>query len=243
VQLYTPANSPLPSVDVRVAQPVGGVVWIGGGGGASVVDGATWTTYTPDDGLASALVTAISADSQNRVWLGTDAGLSIWTGTSFFNLTTANGLPSNDITALTSTGDVVWIGTRGGGLLRFQDNQLQLFNTGNSNLPSNSVTALATARDGSLYIGTEAGVAHFDDSTLRGDAGLGPVAITALAAAPNGEVWAATGSNELQRFDGAAWNLYEASQLPATAITALVLDAAGDLWIGGAQGGVVRYTP
>lgn len=242
-RLYTPANSPLPSVDVRVVQPMrSGEVWIGGAGGVSLYNGATWTTYTPADGLAGAAVTAIAADAQNRVWVGTTDGLSIWTGAAFFNLTTANGLPSNEITALQSEGEVVWIGTRGGGLLRFQDNQLQLFNVGNSNLPSNSITALAVARDGSLYIGSDLGVARFRENTLVADAGLGTVAVSALAAAPNGEVWAATGG-ELFRFDGVTWNPYVAPQLPGVPIIALLVDAKGDLWVGVAQGGLVRYTP
>lgn len=243
-RLYTPANSPLPSVDVRVVQPLrSGEVWIGGAGGVSLYNGATWSIYTPADGLAGATVTAIAADAQGRVWVGTTDGLSIWTGTAFFNLTTDNGLPSNDITALESEGEVVWIGTRGGGLLRFQDNQLQLFNVGNSNLPSNNITALAAARGGGLYIGSDTGVAHFHDNTLLGDAGLGAVIVSALAVAPNGEVWTATQTGELFRFDGVTWHPYAAPRLPGLPITALWVDTAGDLWVGAAQGGVARYTP
>ncbi len=240
--VYTPANSPLPATDVRVVQPDrSGGLWLGTDG-VSFYDGSAWTNYTTDDGLAGAAVRAIAIDDQNRVWLGSPDGLSIWTGSTFFNLTTANGLPSNDISALQEDGEVIWIGTRGGGLLRFQENQLQLFNRANSALPSDTVTTLALDADGQLLIGSDQGLARFITDTLTVDLGLGRVAINALAASPTGEVFAAT-ADGLQRFDGVAWSPYATPQVQTTEITALLVDSGGDLWIGAARGGLVRYTP
>jgi ligand-binding sensor domain-containing protein len=242
VVVYTPANSPLPAIDVRVVQPdrIGGL-WLGGEG-VSFYDGSTWTNFTTDDGLAGSAVRAIAADDQNRIWIGTTTGLSIWTGSEFFNLTTANGLPSDDISALQDDGEVIWIGTRGGGLLRFQENQLQLFNRANSALPSDTITALTLDADGHLLIGSDQGLARFVTDTLTIDAGLEGSTINALAASPVGEAWAAT-PDGLQRFDGVEWSPYPTPQVQPSEITALLVDDAGDLWIGAARGGLVRYTP
>ena len=241
--LYSPASADLPAADVRAVQPgVDGGIWVGAEG-VSFFDGTEWTNYSVEDGLAGTAVQAIAADDQGRIWVATSTGLSIWTGSTFFNLTTANGLPVDDITALQTDGSIIWIGTRGGGLLRFEDNQLQLFNRSNSNLPSDSITGLARDYAGTLLIATDAGLARFVENALTGDVGLGEVAITALAAAPSGEIWAATADNGLFRFDGTRWLAAPTAQLPAPQITTLLVDAGGDLWIGAAQGGLARYTP
>ena len=242
VESYTPANSDLPAVNVRVILPTADGVWFGTDG-AAFFDGTTWTTYGADEGLTGSVVQAITVDDQNRIWLGTNAGLSIWTGTTFFNLTGENGLPDEDIMALQSDGDAVWIGTRSGGLLRFQDNQLQLFNRSNSSLPGDSIAALALTASGELLVGSDQGLARYRENQLTLDPALAEQAIVALAPAPNGEIWVATATNELLYFNGVEWLAAPTDQLPAPEITSLMFDAEGALWIGAAQGGMVRYSP
>lgn len=242
VQSYTPANSPLPSVNVQAILPTETGVWFGTEA-ATVFDGVTWTTYGADEGLTGNGVQAITADAQNRIWLGTNAGLSIWTGSTFFNLSSSNGLPSEDITALQTDGDAVWIGTRNGGLLRFENNQLQLFNQGNSNLPGDAISALTRTPTGELLIATDRGLARYADNQLSIYEGLAGQAIRALTVAPNGELWVATADNELLYFNGVEWTLAPTDSLPAPEITTLLMDEDGALWIGTAQGGLARYTP
>ncbi|MCC6166406.1 MAG: hypothetical protein IT329_04185 [Caldilineaceae bacterium] len=242
-ELFTSANSPLPSADIRAVQPDGaGGIWFGAEG-VSFYDGAAWTSYTTADGLAGSPIQAIVADDQNRTWIGTQAGLSIWTGSAFFNLTTDNGLPNNDITALLADGDVIWIGTRGGGLLRFQDNQLQVFNRSNIALPGDQVTALAQTGDGVLWIGTDQGLARFMDNAVEPVEPLAATPIAALATGPDGAIWAADGAGALYQFDGEAWTPFALSLTPGSPISALLVDGRGDLWVGYGQGGLARYTP
>ncbi len=246
VQIFTPANSPLPEPDIHVVHADGArSTWFGSDGAATYYDGSKWTNYTVTDGLAGPLVQAITPDDQNRTWIGTRTGLSIWTGSAFFNLTTENGLPSNDITALAADGKIVWIGTRAGGLLRFQDNQLQVFNSSNIDLPSNSITALSLTSDGSLLIGTDKGMARFDKNKITPLDDVPKTFIKAIAAGPQGEIWAATGDgSDLLHFDGHAWQPFaETGKLPAAHITTLLVDQSGALWIGCEQGGAARYTP
>ena len=242
VQSYTPGNSPLPSVNVNVILPTASGVWFGTET-ATFYDGVVWTTYGADEGLTGTAVQAMTADAQNRIWLGTNSGLSIWTGSAFFNLTSSNGLPSEDITTLQSDGEAVWIGTRGGGLLRFQDNQLQLFNRNNSNLPGDTIYALARTADGQVLIASDQGLARYAEGELTGFSALSGQTISALAAAPNGEIWVATGENELLAYNGVEWIAAPTEKLPAPQITTLLFDEAGTLWIGTAQGGLARYSP
>ncbi len=241
-QIYTPGNSPLPSNNVNVILPTATGVWFGTEE-VTFFDGVTWTTYGTKEGLTGNGVQAITADAQNRIWFGTNAGLSIWTGSTFFNLTSSNGLPSEDITALQSDGSAVWIGTRTGGLLRFQDNQLQLFNRSNSNLPGDSIYGLTNAADGALLIATDQGLARYADNELTHYAGLAGQTIIALAVAPSGEIWVATALHELLYFNGVEWTSAPTDQLPAPEINSLMIDEEGMLWLITGQGGLARYMP
>ena len=57
---------------------------VGGTGGLSKFDGTTWTTYTSEVGI----VTAISPDAQDNEWFGTDlGGLVKYDGTNWTTYT------------------------------------------------------------------------------------------------------------------------------------------------------------
>lgn len=242
VEYFTPANSPLPSANVNFVLPTATGIWFGTET-ATFFNGREWISYSADDGLTGTSVQAITADAQNRIWLGTNSGLSIWTGSAFFNLTSSNGLPSEDITTLQRDGNAVWIGTRGGGLLRFEDNQLQLFNRNNSKLPGDTIYALTLTAKGELLIATDQGLARYLDSDLSVYPELEGQAIIALAAAPSGEIWVATALGELLFFNGVEWTAAPTKQLPSPQISTLFFDSEGTLWIGTSQGGVARYSP
>ncbi|MFN2202879.1 MAG: two-component regulator propeller domain-containing protein [Caldilineaceae bacterium] len=239
VHAFTAADSPLLSHDVRAVQPASeGSVWFGSAGGANFYQDPNWESYTEADGLAGNDIRALALDSQSRTWIGSETGLSIWTGNGFFNLTTDNGLPSDVITSLLSDGDLVWIGTDTG-LLRFQDNQLQVFNTGNINLPSNGITALALDADGSLLVGTESGLARFRDSDIMTVPDIPSEPVQSIAAGETGEIWLATGAGELYYFDGAQWTAAtNIPELPSPLVSALYIDGNGDVWFGADGGGV-----
>ena len=243
-RFFTAAISPLLSQDVRVVQPVTeDSAWFGTAGGANLFQDSNWTSFTEADGLAGSDIHALAIDSQNRVWIGSRTGLSIWTGSAFFNLTTDNGLPSDDISSLLNAGDLVWIGTDKG-LLRFQDNQLQVFNTGNIDLPSNVITALALDSDGSLLIGTEEGLARFRDNRMIAIPDIPAAPITSIAIGEGDAVWVAANEGELYHFDGNEWiPVTDLVLLPSPSISALYVDENGDLWIGSAEGGLAVVTP
>jgi ligand-binding sensor domain-containing protein len=236
---FTAADSPLLSHDVRAVQPVSeNSAWFGTAGGANFYQDPNWESYTEEDGLAGNDIRALALDSQSRTWIGSETGLSIWTGNGFFNLTTDNGLPSNVISALLSDGDLVWIGTDAG-LLRFQDNQLQVFNTGNINLPSNGITALALDADGSLLIGTDSGLARFRDSDVISVPDIPAEPVLSIAADETGEIWVAAGDGELYHFDGAQWtSASNIPELPSPLVSALFIDDNGAVWFGTDGGGL-----
>lgn len=216
-----------------------GNIWVGGAGAARW-DGRAWTTYTLTDGLAGAVIQALAADSRGRIWLGTDAGVSIWNGESFFNLTRDTGLPSADIRALLADGEAMWIGSAGGGLYRFERNQLEVLNVDNMNLPSDTVTALALTNDGGLLVGTDAGLTELRAGVAAPVPEVGERTVTQILARDD-SLWVGTAADGLFYDAGAGWQQATTDGvLPSNRVTALaaVEDA---VWVGGATGGLARY--
>ncbi len=239
-ELFTAAATRLDPSGVRALHPgPNGGMWVGGQG-VGFFDGDTWATYTTRDGLAGEQVQAIATDSQGRTWFGTDGGLSIWNGDAFFNITAAQGLPSADIRALAAGDDAMWIGSWGGGLYRFADNQLEVFNVENTGLPSDQIAALAALPNGDLLLGTDQGLVRFADGAVAPVAAISApvIAIAVIDSA----AWVATADDGVfvqQQGDG--WTqITLADGLPAAAITSIAATADA-VWLGGETGGLVAF--
>lgn len=234
------AGSGVNETDVSVLFGVADGLLVGGQEGAGFFDGEEWQAFTAESGLASDRVQAITVDSEGRTWFGGDRGISIWNGSSFFIIDASQGLPSEDIRALLADEDGVWIGTAGGGLYRFEGNQLQLLNSRNVGLPSDNITALA-AGGGAFWIGTDSGLAQLAGGAVITVDALNEDAIRALAVTAGGDVWAATASGGVFSGSGDRWTeLGPRDGLPSAVITAIVAD--GDqVWLGGQEGGIAAF--
>ncbi len=137
------------------------------------------------------------------------------------------------------------IGTAGGGLYRFSGSQLQLLNSQNVGLPSDNITRLAVGPDGALWIGSDVGLARLADGSLTSVKELAERAVTSLAVTGKGEVWAGVDNDGIFYGDGTAWTqLTVADRLPSPRIAALIAENdanGGTVWLGGADGGVMRF--
>ncbi len=137
-------------------------------------------------------------------------------------------LPNDQLLIATDSGAALWT------LAESETNQPSewtTFDTTNSGLADDRVTALALGKDGSLWFGTPVGVSRFDNYTWHtftaADLGLPDAAILSLASNENGIVYAGTRSGAAF-FDGDAWHPidYAAGQ-PVFAIAC----RADELWL------------
>jgi signal transduction histidine kinase/CheY-like chemotaxis protein/ligand-binding sensor domain-containing protein len=104
-----------------------GDIWVGTfSGGVSRLHNGKFTNYTTREGLGNNRVWAIHQDYQGNLWFGTDAGLSLFRDGKFINY----DLPESShddpgmgsVSVIYEDADhVLWVGTYGGGLKRFQD--------------------------------------------------------------------------------------------------------------------------
>ena len=100
-----------------------------------------------------------------------------------------DGFLNANPTAVAQTKDgYLWVGTEGGGLLRFDGIRFEAWiPPSGRQLPSQNIYALAASTDGGLWIGTARGLAHWTGSDLVSYPLVGR--IVSIMIRGNGEVW------------------------------------------------------
>jgi ligand-binding sensor domain-containing protein len=209
--VYNTSNSGLPHNFIfSIAIDGQGNKWIGTDGlGLAKFDGVNWTVYnTSNSGLPHNWVYAIAVDRQGNKWIVTGSGLAKFDGVNWTVYNTSNsGLPSNSIGSIVfDDSNNVWIGTSqywngssliGGGLAKFDGVNWTVYNTSNSGLPSNNISAIAIDRQRNIWVGTDRGLAKFDGenwavyNTLN--SGLPSNNIGAIVIDEQGNIWIGMG--------------------------------------------------
>ncbi len=128
----------------------------------------------------------------------------------------------------------------------FSQQVLTNFTTANSPLPENSVRCIEVDHIGRKWIGTDYGLAVFDDVNwnvyLPFSSGLPAMSVRAIAFDSLNNAWIGTLGGGVAKFDGTNWIVYDNTNSPITenSIRALAFDSAGALWIGN-QDGLVKF--
>ncbi|MCC7262542.1 MAG: PAS domain S-box protein, partial [Candidatus Latescibacteria bacterium] len=145
---------------------------------------------------------------------------------------------------------VLWIGSYGGGLCRYDGQQFKTY-TASDGLPTWAVQSIVLARDGTLWIGTHGeGIYRYDGQRFEhlGTAqGLVDNYVLRLFEDREGNLWIGTWRG-LSRWDGRAFASFTTQDgLPTNEIHAIYQDREDHLWFGvgsladGNPGGACRY--
>ncbi|MFZ5426386.1 MAG: two-component regulator propeller domain-containing protein [Thermodesulfobacteriota bacterium] len=176
-----------------------------------------------EDGLSQSSAVCMVQDKQGFIWIGTYAGLNRYDGYSFKVYNTAPSSPGsladNNIRSLAvDSGGVLWVGTRSGGLSRYDSSTDSFVNythspSSPSSIPSNEVLAIHQDSRGVMRIGTAGGLADFDPKTgvftlvpFASGKPPGGAEIVAVAEDDTGQIWAAS-RKAVYRLDSAAGTL------------------------------------
>ena len=220
-----------------------GALWIGTwGGGIDRLDNGRLTTFSSRQGLTYDEVSSLAETPDGAVWAGT------WGG-GLNRLAKEKGrfvpdgpasLRREKITCLaTDHAGALWVGTLGGGLLRLADGRWTTF-AGPEGLPSENVRSIAEAPDRTLWIGTDAGLAHWDGRLFRryGAAdGLTNDAIYSLRFDRSGTLWISTlGGGLTRRANGRFTPFTTADGLFDSVIFQILDDETGHLWMSSNRG-------
>ena len=162
--------------------------------------------------------------------------------------TSMPALPLGDFvsTSITSiaVGDdgVVWLGSDGGGISRF-DGEVWATYTTQDGLLSDNVWSVAIAPDGTVWAGTWLGVSHFDGETwinYTTDDGLVSDSVTALAISDAG-IWAAS-CRGVAEFSEESWIASVTGESPTReCINSVAVTPDGVLWASVYDRGVLRF--
>ncbi len=210
-----------------------GSLWIGtrGGGLVRLRDGE-FTRFDTSSGLPNNRVRSIYQDRRGRLWVGTDGGLSRFEDGRFIVPPGLNARPYV-VMAMAESDDGLWIATDGDGLLRLTD-AIEVFTT-RQGLSSDAVRALHLGSDGTLWVGTRAGLDRYAQGRFRPVVGPQPSwsAVAALQEDRDGNLWVGTRGGGLLRLHGQSWSQFqEPDGLSSNIVFSVYQDREGSLWIG-----------
>jgi ligand-binding sensor domain-containing protein len=127
-----------------------------------------------------------------------------------------------------------------------QQQAWSVFNDSNSMLPQNTVRCIAVDADNKKWIGTDFGLATFDEINWMvyntSNSGLPDNNVRAIGIDKQGNKWIGTLSGGVAKFDGTTWTVYNSSNsgLPGNFVRAVAFDTAGVKWFG-TSSGLVRF--
>lgn len=202
--------------------------------------------WSSEDGLPLNSVLTMAQTPEGYLWLGTEVGIARFDGVKF-DLFTKENTPAFEnaivLTLLAERKGPLWIGTRGGGVIRFLDGDFKTFTVDNG-LLSNEVWSLAESGDGSIWMGTRNGVNYFQNGrlfTLPLPKSLSSHYVKAILVDRKGRIWVGTVGGGLvlvekrgERFEA------EYKYLAGKIITTLFEDHLGNIWAGTKEHGLTR---
>lgn len=217
------------------------------GRGITHYDGINWETITTDDGLASNYVQDLAMDNNGDLWVvhRYSSGIDRKTDTGWINYTSANGLLFDRASVIYPHNNSVWVGYHGGYASESGASQFDGSNWINytSELPYDEVTNFTTTPDGNLFALAGYGVNEFNGTIWSGYAipSLGyDYSATEAVFDKDGVLWVAR-QQDLLRYDGENWELYDESNTPVSRMASdiAVNPAGNEIWIN-SQAGVVK---
>ncbi|MFH1319104.1 MAG: two-component regulator propeller domain-containing protein [Bacteroidota bacterium] len=219
---------------------------------------AKWIFYRMRNSpLPSNSVKTIHVDDSGTKWFGTDQGLVKLSSTSWGSGsegglkwlvydTINSGLPCNIINSITSDqyGNL-WIGTFGGGLVKYDGTFWTVYNIRNSGLPDDYIISIAIDQKDNIWIGTySGGLAKFEGTNLpkesRGwvvyktsNSGIPDNNVISIAIDNDGSVWTGSFDSGLAQLDRNKWISYQISGTGISyAVTSIAIDKKGNIWMG-----------
>jgi len=238
VQSFTSKNLPVGEGIIAITQDLSGHFWFSARGvGVTSFDGASFRTFTRQDGLGSDRVSGFVVDKKNRVWMRSLDGISVFDGERFTIYRKENGLPHNFLTALfLDRENSIWIGTYGKGAARLKSECFINYSKA-SGMKESSVFSLLETNGGEIWAGTSGGGIY----VIKNGQLTCPDALKSLANEyiytmihdQQGRVWIGTRNKGVFLWTGQRlqrtpqhWNL------PESGIFSLFQDSEGVIWIG-----------
>ncbi|HEX8359751.1 MAG TPA: two-component regulator propeller domain-containing protein [Longimicrobium sp.] len=196
---------------------------------------AGWNT---EDGLPSNVARDIRQTPDGFLWLASFEGLVRFDGVTFRSFAEAEipGLARASFRRLAvDRRGALWAASETGGVVRWADGRWKVFTT-RDGLVSDRITSLVPDPDGSLWVGTRAGISRITGDRVtrlvlpRGEP---DPSVTALALDGVGGLWIGTvAGGVLRHHAGTLTRVTARDGLGDDRVTALRVDGEGAVWVG-----------
>jgi ligand-binding sensor domain-containing protein len=158
---------------------------------------------------------------------------------NFRNYSIEEGLPQSQVYAITEDNNgYIWLGTRGGGISRFDGLNFTNITT-SQGLCSDFINCFKKDNKGRIFIGTDNCLTMYDGSSFNGfgkEKGLYNEKIYCLESAPDGVIWIGT-EKGIYHFDkDTIYRFGRKLGIPMERINCLYRSKAGEMWAGTEKG-------
>ena len=210
------------SNDVRqIYEDEDGYIWFATGSGMTRWDGQSIRNYYLPEGLSYPSTHCVAPNPAGGFLIGTDGGLNLVQHSQFVSVPAFAALRQDKIWAILADPDgTLWLGTRGGGLIRLRNGRITRY-TNREGLLSNAIFQILDDGKGKLWLSSPAGVS----AVLRQELNTPDGSPGTLHVVPYGTT------------DGMLTSEMSGSMQPAGARS-----ASGELWFPSLKG-VVRIDP
>jgi ligand-binding sensor domain-containing protein/signal transduction histidine kinase len=229
-----------------LAEELDGTVWAGsaGGGLLQFKDGKP-VAIAAGSGLAGNLIETLLTDREGRLWVGTDAGLNRLRRKILFALGQSEGLGFGAAQGLAEVSPgVVWVGKPNDGLYRWDGKSFSRLSAAGLSPHDSQITVLLVTRDGFCWVATTNSLLLYKDPIAAADEvkviKSAPPYIISLAEDREGVLWAGTREGKMWQLHKNNW-LEPANFSQTNAITAIVPEADGTIWVGTDGNGLYRF--
>lgn len=199
-------------------------------------NGETWRAI--NSGLTNTNVYALAINSNGHIFAGTNGGgifRSLDNGVNWTRINT--GLTNTNVYALAiNNNGHIFAGTFGGGVFRSTDNGTNWTQL-NTGLTNTFVQVLAIDSAGHIFAGTVGGVFRSTDNGQSWSQTDFTNAVNVLAVKSNGHIFAVSGGLYRSTNNGRTW-----TRIFFGAVSALIINRDGHIFVGTNGGGVFRST-
>ncbi|HKI70618.1 MAG TPA: two-component regulator propeller domain-containing protein, partial [Verrucomicrobiae bacterium] len=229
-----------------LAEEPDGTVWAG-----SVSEGlfefknGKQVAFNASSGLSDNSVASLFVDKDGNLWVGTAAGLNLLQQKNLFAFDQKQGLGYGAVDALAeiSPGQV-WVGKQGDGLYRWDGMDFNRLMSADLSIIGQQINSLLVSPDGSCWVAGVHGLLHFKEPRITANRAdlftLPGSSIISLCEDRNTNLWVGTREGKLWCLRDENW-IAQTNFTQTHAITAIVPDQGGALWIGTEGDGVYQF--